>query len=147
MPTASTLSPRKTLPFCWGRIIFAVSVLRRRRQVKAGGLSYPITPQPVGVVTIYPAAADVVRNFLRQPVADLTPALWRRQYQNGEFIQICWRKPSASAVLLVVNLTQCMSGKVNMGGYATRQRPRQAGVISGFDMTGGSDADQATLSA
>jgi L-asparaginase len=31
---------------------------------------HPITPQPIGVVTIYPGiSADVVRNFLRQPVS------------------------------------------------------------------------------
>ena len=36
---------------------------------------------------------------------------------------------------MVVNLTQCMSGKVNMGGYATGNALAQAGVISGFDMT------------
>jgi len=35
----------------------------------------------------------------------------------------------------VINLTQCMSGKVNMGGYATGNALAQAGVISGFDMT------------
>lgn len=35
----------------------------------------------------------------------------------------------------MINLTQCMSGKVNMGGYATGNALAQAGVISGFDMT------------
>lgn len=34
-----------------------------------------------------------------------------------------------------MNLTQCMSGKVNMGGYATGNALAQAGVIGGFDMT------------
>ena len=37
--------------------------------------------------------------------------------------------------IVVVNLTQCMSGKVNMGGYATGNALAHAGVISGFDMT------------
>ena len=33
---------------------------------------HTITPQPIGVVTIYPGiSADVVRNFLRQPVKEL----------------------------------------------------------------------------
>lgn len=36
---------------------------------------------------------------------------------------------------MVINLTQCMSGKVNMGGYATGNALARAGVISGFDMT------------
>lgn len=53
--------------------------------------------------------------------------------QNGEFIQVLAEASQRSIV--VVNLTQCMSGKVNMGGYATGNALAQAGVISGFDMT------------
>ncbi len=97
---------------------------------------HPITPQPIGVVTIYPGiSADVVRNFLRQPVK----ALILRSYgvgnapQNGEFIQVL--AEASQRGIVVVNLTQCMSGKVNMGGYATGNALAQAGVISGFDMT------------
>ena len=37
--------------------------------------------------------------------------------------------------IVVVNLTQCMSGKVNMGGYATGNALAHAGVIGGADMT------------
>ena len=97
---------------------------------------HPITPQPIGVVTIYPGiSADVVRNFLRQPVK----ALILRSYGVGN-------APQNNAVpqelheasdrgIVVVNLTQCMSGKVNMGGYATGNALAHAGVIGGADMT------------
>ncbi len=61
---------------------------------------HPITPQPIGVVTIYPGiSADVVRNFLRQPVK----ALILRSYgvgnapQNGEFIQVLAEAASAGS--------------------------------------------------
>lgn len=37
--------------------------------------------------------------------------------------------------IVVVNLTQCISGRVNMEGYATGNALAHAGVISGFDMT------------
>lgn len=97
---------------------------------------HPITPQPVGVVTIYPGiSADVVRNFLRQPVK----ALILRSYgvgnapQNEEFLQEL--AAASQRGIVVVNLTQCMSGKVNMGGYATGNALAHAGVISGADMT------------
>lgn len=80
---------------------------------------HPITPQPIGVVTIYPGiSADVVRNFLRQPVK----ALILRSYgvgnapQNKAFLQEL--QEASDRGIVVVNLTQCMSGKVNMGGYA-----------------------------
>ena len=75
------------------------------------------------MVTIYPGiSADVVRNFLRQPVK----ALILRSYgvgnapQNKEFLKEL--EDASSRGIVVVNLTQCMSGKVNMG--ATRQAMR-----------------------
>ncbi|MFE8730258.1 asparaginase, partial [Aeromonas hydrophila] len=37
--------------------------------------------------------------------------------------------------VIIVNLSQCLHGKVNMGGYATGNALSRAGVISGFDMT------------
>ncbi len=36
---------------------------------------------------------------------------------------------------MLINLTQCLQGKVNMGGYATGNALAKAGVISGADMT------------
>ena len=97
---------------------------------------HPITPQPIGVVTIYPGiSADVVRNFLRQPVR----ALILRSYgvgnapQNKAFLQEL--QEASDRGIVVVNLTQCMSGKVNMGGYATGNALAHAGVIGGADMT------------
>ncbi|MBV4365017.1 asparaginase [Erwinia phyllosphaerae] len=95
-----------------------------------------ITPQPVGVVTIYPGiSADVVSNFLRQPVK----ALILRSYgvgnapQNPAFLKEL--KEASDRGIVVINLTQCMSGKVNMGGYATGNALALAGVVSGYDMT------------
>ncbi len=97
---------------------------------------HPITPQPIGVVTIYPGISpDVVSNFLRQPVK----ALILRSYgvgnapQSHAFINVLAQAHARGIV--VVNLTQCMSGKVNMGGYATGNALAQAGVISGSDLT------------
>ncbi len=77
----------------------------------------------------------MVRNFLRQPVK----ALILRSYgvgnapQNGEFLKELTE--ASQRGILVINLTQCMSGKVNMGGYATGNALAHAGVIGGSDMT------------
>ncbi|AKR77578.1 MULTISPECIES: asparaginase [Edwardsiella] len=97
---------------------------------------HPITPQPIGVVTLYPGiSADVVRNFLRQPVR----ALILRSYgvgnapQNPELLDELIL--ASQRGIVVVNLTQCFSGRVNMEGYATGNALAHAGVISGFDMT------------
>ncbi|CAK9885153.1 MAG: L-asparaginase 1 [Candidatus Erwinia impunctatus] len=97
---------------------------------------HPITPQPVGVVTLYPGiSANVVSNFLRQPVK----ALILRTYGVGNAPQdpaFLHELADASARgIVVVNLTQCISGKVNMGGYATGNALALSGVISGYDLT------------
>jgi L-asparaginase len=95
-----------------------------------------ITPQPIGVVTIYPGISGaVVRNFLLQPVK----ALILRSYGVGNAPQkaelLDEFKNASNRGIVVVNLTQCISGKVNMEGYATGNALAHAGVISGFDMT------------
>lgn len=97
---------------------------------------HTITPQPIGVVTIYPGiSADVVGNFLRQPVK----ALILRSYGVGNAPQhaafLAELRDACTRGTVVVNLTQCMSGKVNMGRYATGNALAHAGVIGGFDMT------------
>lgn len=97
---------------------------------------HPITPQPIGVITIYPGiSADVVRNFLRQPVK----ALILRSYGVGNAPQspalLDELRQASARGIVVVNLTQCISGRVNMDGYATGNALAQSGVISGFDMT------------
>ena len=127
MPTASTLSPRQTLPRCWRPIHIRRLGTPPAPQGSGDLIVHPITPQPIGVVTIYPGiSADVVR-FLRQPVK----ALILRSYgvgnapQNGEFIQVL--AEASQRGIVVVNLTQCMSGKVNMGGYATGNALARAG--------------------
>jgi L-asparaginase len=95
-----------------------------------------ITPQPIGVVTIYPGiSAEVVSNFLRQPVK----ALILRSYGVGNAPQkgdlLAELHKACERGIVVINLTQCISGRVNMGGYATGNALAHAGVISGFDMT------------
>ncbi|QZN97684.1 asparaginase [Symbiopectobacterium purcellii] len=97
---------------------------------------HPITPQPIGVITVYPGiSADVVRNFLSQPVK----ALILRSYGVGNAPQspalLDELRQASARGIVVVNLTQCISGRVNMEGYATGNALAQAGVISGFDMT------------
>ncbi|WP_394205318.1 asparaginase [Shewanella waksmanii] len=95
-----------------------------------------ITPQPVGVVTLYPGiTTDVIDNLLLQPVKALILLTYGvgNAPQNPELLA-CLRRAYERGIILV-NLTQCLQGKVNMGGYATGNALAKAGVISGFDMT------------
>lgn len=95
-----------------------------------------ITPQPIGVVHLYPGiSSDVVDNVIRQPVK----ALILRSYGVGNAPQdsallACLAKAKQQEVV-VINCSQCIKGTVNMSGYATGNALSQAGVISGYDMT------------
>ena len=95
-----------------------------------------ITPQPIAIVTLYPGiSTEVIFNILLQPVK----ALILLSYGVGNAPQsediLNALKAANDRGIVVVNLTQCIKGKVNMGGYATGDALAQVGVISGYDMT------------
>jgi len=95
-----------------------------------------ITPQPIGVVHLYPGiSAEVIENVIRQPVK----ALIIRSYGVGNAPQdsallACLSKAKEQEII-VINCSQCVKGTVNMAGYATGNALSLAGVISGHDMT------------
>ncbi|WP_206485769.1 asparaginase [Thalassotalea sp. G2M2-11] len=95
-----------------------------------------ITPQPIGVVHLYPGInAQLVENIIQQPVK----ALIIRSYGVGnapqdEQLLACLTKANDQGII-IVNCSQCIQGKVNMGGYATGTSLNNCGVISGQDMT------------
>ncbi|TQP56195.1 asparaginase [Vibrio cholerae] len=96
----------------------------------------PITPQPIGVITMYPGIShEVIRNTLLQPVNAMMLLTFGvgNAPQNPELL--AQLKAASERGVIVVNLTQCLAGKVNMGGYATGCALADAGVISGYDMT------------
>jgi L-asparaginase len=95
-----------------------------------------ITPQPIGVVHLYPGiSSEVIENVIKQPVK----ALILRSYGVGNAPQdkallACLKKAKKEGII-VVNCSQCIKGTVNMSGYATGNALSEAGVISGHDMT------------
>ncbi|EEX36764.1 cytoplasmic asparaginase I [Vibrio metschnikovii] len=95
-----------------------------------------ITPQPIGVITMYPGIShEVIRNTLLQPVNAMILLTFGvgNAPQNPQLL--AHLKEASERGVIVVNLTQCLAGKVNMGGYATGCALAEAGVISGYDMT------------
>ncbi|QIL84720.1 asparaginase [Vibrio sp. HDW18] len=95
-----------------------------------------ITPQPIGVITMYPGIShEVIRNTLLQPVNAMILLTFGvgNAPQNPQLL--AQLKAASERGVLVVNLTQCLAGKVNMGGYATGCALADAEVISGYDMT------------
>ena len=95
-----------------------------------------VTPQPIGVVTLYPGISfEVIANLLQQPVK----ALILLTYGVGNAPQderlLSQLREASQRGVIILNLSQCLRGRVNMGGYATGNALAAAGIISGFDMT------------
>ncbi|KDO14747.1 cytoplasmic asparaginase I [Vibrio metoecus] len=97
----------------------------------------PITPQPIGVITMYPGIShEVIRNTLLQPVNAMILLTFGvgNAPQNPELL--AQLKAASERGVIVVNLTQCLAGKVNSrGDTATGCALADSGVISGYDMT------------
>ncbi|OOE54182.1 asparaginase [Salinivibrio kushneri] len=114
-------------------------------EVKADKLNQPsagpfkvhtINDQPVAVIMMYPGISpDVVRNALKQPVNAMILLTFGvgNAPQHPELLDLL--KQATDRGVLVLNLTQCLAGRVNMGGYATGCALADAGVLSGYDMT------------
>ncbi len=95
-----------------------------------------ITPQPIGVVHLYPGiSSELINNVILQPVK----ALIIRSYgvgnapENAELLATLSKAHQQG--IIVINTSQCIKGTVDMEGYATGSALSRSGVISGKDMT------------
>lgn len=96
---------------------------------------HTITEQPVAIIMMYPGISpDVIRNALKQPVNAMILLTFGvgNAPQNPELLGLL--KEASEREIIVINLTQCLAGKVNMEGYATGCALADAGVISGYDL-------------
>ena len=91
----------------------------------------------VSILKIHPGITPgVVRNIL---LGVDTPAVIIETYGSGNaptkpwFLDIVRQAASAGKVL--VSVTQCLAGTVNMDLYATGKGLKEAGVLSGYDST------------
>jgi L-asparaginase len=96
-----------------------------------------INSVPVCTLRLFPGlSADLVRNLLQPPLRGLI--LEAYGVGNGpdhdkEFLDTI--KDATDRGVVIVACTQCLQGKVNLGGYKTGSALARAGVISGHDMT------------
>ena len=96
----------------------------------------PITPQPITMVTLYPGISpEVLANQLQPPVKALLLLSYGvgNAPQNPKMLRLL--ATASQRGVIIVNLTQCQRGSVNMGDYAPGRALAAAGVVSGFDMT------------
>lgn len=95
-----------------------------------------ISPQPIGVVHLYPGiATELIENVIKQPVKALIIRSYGvgNAHQNKALLN-CLANANKNGII-IVNCSQCIRGKVNMKGYATGNALSEVGVISGQDMT------------
>jgi L-asparaginase len=95
-----------------------------------------ITPQPIGVLYLYPGiSTEVVKSLVNDNIKALVLLSFGvgNAPQDDKFLSVL--SEASNKGMIIVNLTQCLKGQVNMGGYATGNALLNIGVISGYDMT------------
>lgn len=91
----------------------------------------------VSILKIHPGITpQVVRNIICGPE---TRAVILETYGSGNAPSKQWFidlvKEGIAMGKIILNVTQCLAGSVNMEIYATGKRLREAGVLSGYDCT------------
>jgi L-asparaginase len=91
----------------------------------------------LAVLKIFPGISEnVIRCFLH---AEGLKALILETFGAGNAPTVDWFtreiRSATERGLIILNITQCSQGKVDMGRYETSRHLADAGVISGYDMT------------
>ncbi|MBP5635284.1 MAG: type I asparaginase [Bacteroidales bacterium] len=91
----------------------------------------------VSILKIHPGITpQVVRNILCGPQ---TRAVILETYGSGNALTKDWFldivREAAAMDKILLNVTQCLTGSVNMDLYATGRHLKDAGVLSGLDLT------------
>ena len=91
----------------------------------------------VSILKIHPGITpQVVRNILCGPQ---TRAVILETYGSGNALTKDWFleivREAAAMDKILLNVTQCLTGSVNMDLYATGKHLKDAGVLSGLDLT------------
>lgn len=96
-----------------------------------------LRPKFIANFRLFPGFELGVLNFiLHQPIEGLileTYGAGNAQNNNPHFLHML--KQAANRGIILINTTQCQQGYVEMNQYATGYTLKQAGLISGHDMT------------
>ena len=95
-----------------------------------------LEPQAIGMIYIYPGIdIEIIQNILRQPIQALIILSYGVGNAPDRADMLALLRNAIDNEIMIVNLTQCFQGKVNMQGYATGNALSDCGVLSGYDMT------------
>lgn len=90
----------------------------------------------IGVLKLYPGISQqAVRAITHSPVdAIIMETFGSGNTTTAEWFLACLEEAIAAGKI-IVDITQCKRGAVELGMYQTSKRLQQMGVVSGFDMT------------
>lgn len=95
-----------------------------------------IDAHSIAILHLFPGLDwQILDNLLTSPLKALVLLTYGvgNAQQDAQLLSIL--KEATDKGILIVNCSQCLKGRVNMEGYATGNALREAGVISGLDMT------------
>ncbi|MCB9958438.1 MAG: asparaginase [Rhodospirillaceae bacterium] len=110
----------------------------RLRRPPAGPFRFaPASTEPVAALRIFPGiTGDVIRNIAKPPLRGLVLEAYGvgNAPSHDPDLLAALREASERGVV-IVDVTQCIRGSVDLTSYAAGARLAGVGVISGFDMT------------
>ncbi len=119
-----------------------VNIVYHRDRILQPDWSKPMTPHfrldnNVVIFSLFPGVReDLIRHIIHTPNLR---AIVMRTFGSGNAPQNPWLinalKEGTRHGKVIVNISQCMQGKVEMGRYGTGYQLQEAGVVSGYDAT------------
>lgn len=107
------------------------------KQVKGPFHLQTVTPQRIANFRLFPGfVIDVLEHILQHPLQGLileTYGVGNAPNNDPRFLKLL--KDACQRGVIIVNCSQCQHGGVEMSQYATGHTLKQAGLISGYDMT------------
>ncbi|STX30219.1 L-asparaginase [Legionella beliardensis] len=96
-----------------------------------------ISPHFIANIRLFPGfLTDILAYLLQQPLHGLVLETYGAgNAPNNEQTFLTLLAKACERGIIIVNCTQCQQGSVEMGQYATSHGLKQAGLISGRDMT------------
>ncbi len=119
-----------------------VNIIFHEHQILKPDYSRPMTPytkmdKSVAVFSLFPGIEEnMVRHMLSYPNLR---SIVMRSFGSGNAPQQPWLTrllgEAASRGIVIVNISQCVAGTVEMARYDTGFQLKEAGVVSGYDST------------
>ena len=119
-----------------------VNITYHKEMIRKPDFSKPMTPHfkldnNVIIFSLFPGVReDLIRHIIATPNLK---SIVMRTFGSGNAPQNPWLisalKEGTRKGKVIINISQCLEGRVEMGRYDTGYQLKEAGVVSGFDST------------